>query len=650
VNLQTEERNVEHRGRSFLRHDIPASIVVFLVALPLCMGVAIASGVPVSAGLFTGIVAGIVVGSLAGCPLQVSGPAAGLAMIVYAMVQRFGFEMLGFIVLLAGILQMLAGAFRLGQWFRAVSPAVIKGMLAGIGVLILVSQSHVMLDARPTGSALRDLITIPDSIRKGFATHNFAGYEQRRFRLQQLRKANRLRRKQHPIHKQVIGMVHGEPEEAEILIIHRQQQLKQQAKQLVSLGNDQQRVLAAMERIGQDVIRFEEGVDTQRSKQIFDSLITTQNNMKDAVGDLQKGELFASVRSQNRVVESLDEYLSALKNHGLAAQLGLLTIAVVVLWPILAPERLTVIPGPLIATVLATSLAAGLTLPVVYVDLPENLLEEISFPDWTLLQQASWLPLIHAAVALAFVASAETLLCATATDRMHAGSRTKYSQELFAQGVGNSICGLIGALPMTGVIVRSTANLRSGGKTRASAILHGVWLLLFISFFAFLLESIPTSVLAAILVYTGFRLIDPSSIAELRRFGWGEVAIYASTVVVIVTVDLLTGILAGVVLAVAKLLHGLSGLRAELKGVPASDAHRLVLSGAATFLSLPKLASRLEEVPKNAKLEVSFRQLDYIDHACIDLLQTWSKRHESTGGEVQIDWDSLARKYDEETV
>src|SRR3954466_4539058 len=136
----------ENRLLNSLRHDFLASVVVFLVALPLCMGIAIASGAPPAAGLITGIVGGLIVAPLAGSPLQVSGPAAGLAVIVFEIVQKQGLAALGAILLLAGAIQLLAGALRLGQWFRAVSPAVIHGMLAGIGILILVSQFHVMLD------------------------------------------------------------------------------------------------------------------------------------------------------------------------------------------------------------------------------------------------------------------------------------------------------------------------------------------------------------------------------------------------------------------------------------------------------------------------------------------------------------------------
>src|SRR4051794_14858138 len=149
-------------------HDFSASLVVFLVALPLCMGIAVAAGVPVAAGVITGIVGGLVVGSLAGSPLQGSGPAAGLTVLVFEIVSDpgLGLPMLGVIVLGAGLLQIAAGLFRLGQWFRAVSPAVVEGMLAGIGVLIVASQFHVMLDDDPRGDGLANLRAFPEAVVK----------------------------------------------------------------------------------------------------------------------------------------------------------------------------------------------------------------------------------------------------------------------------------------------------------------------------------------------------------------------------------------------------------------------------------------------------------------------------------------------------
>jgi MFS superfamily sulfate permease-like transporter len=148
--------------------DALASVVVFLVALPLCMGVAIASGVSPMAGLITGIAGGLVVGLIAGSPLQVSGPAAGLTVLVWQLVQQQGMAMLGVIVLLAGLMQLAAGLLKLGQWFRAVSPAVIHGMLAGIGVLIFASQFHVMLDGKPIGSGMQNFAGILPALMQTF--------------------------------------------------------------------------------------------------------------------------------------------------------------------------------------------------------------------------------------------------------------------------------------------------------------------------------------------------------------------------------------------------------------------------------------------------------------------------------------------------
>jgi MFS superfamily sulfate permease-like transporter len=162
----TTEQSGKSDGSSFGR-DLMASVVVFLVALPLCMGIAIASGAPPALGLITGIIGGLIVGFLAGQPLQVSGPAAGLTVLVWELIQQFGLPALGLAVLVAGALQLAAGFAGLGRWFRAVSPAVVQGMLAGIGVLIFASQFHVMVDDAPRGGGLANLFSIPEAIYKG---------------------------------------------------------------------------------------------------------------------------------------------------------------------------------------------------------------------------------------------------------------------------------------------------------------------------------------------------------------------------------------------------------------------------------------------------------------------------------------------------
>jgi MFS superfamily sulfate permease-like transporter len=493
------------------RHDLLASVVVFLVALPLCMGIAIASGVPAekaaAVGILTGIIGGIVVGTFAGSPLLITGPAAGLSVLVYELIQKFGWEMIGLVVLISGGIQFVAGMLRLGQWFRAVSPAVIHGMLAGIGVLIVVSQFHIMLDDKPREDGIANILSLPEAVWRG--------------------------------------------------------------------------------------------------------IVPTEN-----------------------------------ANHDTAARVGILTIVILAFWKKVAPSRLKLIPPPLVAVTTATLVTVLLNLPIKQVTLPDALTSAITWPSISgLTNWAAWQPIVMAAVSIAFIASAETLLSASAVDQMHQGPRTRYDRELMAQGLGNMVSGCVGALPMTGVIVRSAANVQAGARSQKSEILHGVWLLMFVSLFPFILRWIPTASLAAILVYTGFKLINVKMIGELKKYGISEVLIYIATIVCIVAFDLLTGVLAGFGLSILKLLATFSHLHVRIEDEPRSGRTNLYLEGTATFLRLPRLAAKLEQVPAGRELHVHFEDLEYIDHACLDLLINWGKQHSATGGSLVIDWESLTARF-----
>ena len=189
--------------------------------------------------------------------------------------------------------------------------------------------------------------------------------------------------------------------------------------------------------------------------------------------------------------------------------------------------------------------------------------------------------------------------------------------------------------------MRSSANVAAGAKTRLSTILHGLWLLVFVAVLSFILRMIPTAALAAMLVYIGYKLVNIKAIKGLRKYGWSEVVIYVATVGMIVCTDLLTGVLTGIALSAAKLLYTFSHLETKLTIEPAGHKSTLSLVGAATFIRLPVLAEELEKVPGDAELHVDFEHLDYIDHACLDLLVNWGKQHESTGGSLVIDWDTL---------
>ena len=487
-------------GRDFL-----ASIVVFLVALPLCMGIAIASGAPPALGLITGIVGGLVVGSLAGSPLQVSGPAAGMAVLVYQLVNEHGLMMLGVVGLIAGALQLLAGVLKLGQWFRAISPSVIHGMLAGIGVLIFASQFHVMLDDAPRAGGLANIAAIPEAIIKVF------------------------------------------PADGSV--------------------------------------------------------------------------------------------------HHLAAMAGIITIATIILWNKFKPKRLALLPGPLLGVIVGTTFAVIFALPITLVAVPANLTDALNIPTTEALKSALDPDILTLGIVFAFVASAETLLCATAVDKMHIGVRTQYDKELRAQGIGNLICGALGALPMTGVIVRSAANVEAGATSRISAILHGGWLLLAVVAFPFVLNEIPTAVLAAILVYTGYKLVNVAQIRKIAEFGRQELAIYFVTLIGVVAIDLLTGVILGFVLATMKLVYTFSHLSIKVTHDAETNRSDVWMTGSATFFSIPQLSSALENAPRGAEVHIHVEKLDYIDHACLEMLASWEKLHHSTGGSLIVEWNELVERY-----
>ncbi len=622
--------------------DFLASVVVFLVALPLCVGIAIASGVPVAAGLITGIVGGLVVGWIAGAPLQVSGPAAGLTVIVFDLVRQHGLEVLGIAVLIGGALQLAAGLLRYGRWFRAVSPAVIHGMLAGIGVLILSSQFHVMVDDVPKGNGIENLLSIPEAIRKGSPMPELGTIEERSARRDLLQQFGTLHEQQVQLRELVAERIPSTPQAPEHgHEAHHSTPLLPDRSQLEPLAVKQQQLSDQLTILVEQL--DSRGViqavrDPVRLKVAATALL---KQSQIALDDLQQARVGQVRASQASIEEGLGTVLGELKNHDWAAKIGLLTILVLVLWKVFSPARLKLVPAPLLAVIIATIVTALLKLPVLYVEVPDNLWNEIHFPSLAVVQSVSWSVVIQSGLMLAVVASTATLLCATAVDQMQSETRTNYNRELAAQGIGNMICGLLGALPMTGVIVRSSANVEAGGKTRLATILHGLWLLVFVSLLAFILRMIPTAALAAMLVYIGYKLINFDAIRELRKYGWGEVAIYAATVGMIVCTDLLSGVLTGIGLAAVKLLYTVSHLVVSLDVDQTNRKATLSLSGAATFIRLPMLAEELDQVPGDVELHVDFEHLDYIDHACLDLLMNWDKQHEATGGTLVIDWDTL---------
>ncbi|MFF3451395.1 SulP family inorganic anion transporter [Streptomyces sp. NPDC002667] len=454
--------------------DLFASLVVFLVALPLCVGVAIASGVPAELGLVTGIVGGLVAGALPGSSLQVSGPAAGLTVLVYEAVRSYGVQALGVLVLGAGLVQLGLGVLRLGRWFRAVSVAVVQGMLAGIGLVLIAGQVYAMGDAAAPSDGL--------------------------------------------------GKIAG----------------------LVSLAGAADPVALAV---------------------------------------------------------------------------GGATVAVLLLWPRWR-RGARVVPAPLLAVALASAVTGTFGLAVRRVEI-QGLFDAVRPPSTADLGRLTEVGVIGTVLAFALIASAESLFSAAAVDRLHQGPRTDYDRELIAQGAGNAVCGMLGALPMTAVIVRSAANVHAGARTKASRVLHGVWLLLFTAVVPAVLGLIPVAALAGLLVHAGCKLVPVREVRALWRGHRGEVGVLAVTAVAIVLGNLFEGVLVGLALAVAKTAWDISHVHVETEDRGAAGLVVRVV-GNATFLRLPKLLDALEALPRDRVVRLELGGLRHVDHACAAALDAWA--------------------------
>lgn len=482
-----------------LKDDLPASIVVFLVAMPLCLGIAMASGAPLFSGLISGIIGGIIVGSLSGSPLGVSGPAAGLAVIVLnAITDLGGFEVFLLAVVLAGVIQVVLGFLRAGIIAYFFPSSVIHGMLAGIGILIFMKQ-------------------IP---------HAF-GYD------------------------------------------------------------------------------------------------------KDPEGDFG----FAQVDGENTFTElwNMINYISP----------GVLIVAVsslvvLILWetPLFKKLKFTkLIQGPLVAVTL------GIILNILFISIPSltidkshlvsipvaesaaSFFENFSFPDLS----AFGNPQVYiTAIVIAVVASLETLLCVEASDKQDPLKRvTPTNRELKAQGVGNIISGLIGGLPVTQVIVRSSANTQSGGKTKASTILHGFLLLISIIFIPHVLNYIPLGTLAAILFVVGYKLAKPALFKKIYKQGWEQFLPFIITIIGMLLTDLLMGIALGMIVAIFIILRNNFKVpfEYERENLEGKDRVTITLSQDVTFLNKASVQKMLAEIPDNMHVELDATNTHFMHHDVVEIIE-----------------------------
>jgi len=499
----------------YLKNDLPASIVVFFVALPLCLGIALASGAPLFSGVIAGIVGGIVVGSLSGSKIGVSGPAAGLAAIVLTAIGALGgYQNFLVAVVLGGIIQIVFGILKAGVIGYYFPSSVIKGMLTGIGIIIILKQ-------------------IP----------HFFGYD-------------------------------AEPE-------------------------------------GADSFFEPSGENT------FSALLN--------IGD-------------NLILGSLI--------------VGVVGLLVMLVWDnILAKKAkfFQVLQGPLVAVVIGivfyVSTKGSDTFAIakshlVSVPIPEDaasFIAQFSFPNFGAIGDPQiWIT----AFTIALVASLETLLCVEATDKLDPNKNvTPTNRELLAQGTGNVISGLIGGLPITQVIVRSSANIQSGGRTKMSAIVHGFFLLISVILIPTLLNMIPLSVLAAILLIVGYKLAKPKLFMQMYRLGWKQFIPFIVTVLGIIFADLLIGIglglAVGIVVILIKSFQNSHFLHIEDKS---DGMHRIKMTFAeeVTFFNKGAILNELDSLPRDTYLELDVRKTRYLDNDIIEILDDFAFKAKERNIDIQL--------------
>ena len=488
-----------------LKHDLPASIVVFFVAVPLCLGIALASGAPLFAGIIAGIVGGIVVGVASGSPLGVSGPAAGLAVIVLTSITTLGGSWPAFLtaVVLAGIIQLILGYAKAGFIAHFFPSSVIKGMLTGIGLLIILKQ-------------------IPHALGWDKDMEGDDAFVQ----------------------------ADGQNTFSEIF----------KAFDFVTPGAF---LIAAI---------------SLAILILWDKIL------------IKKHKIFQLIQAPIVVV-----FLGILMNY--FYQNGILNFS-------LAADQVVRIPVPHSAT---------------------EFFGQFTFPDFSAITN---LEVWKIAFVIAIVASLETLLCVEATDKLDTDKRiTPTNRELKAQGLGNVISGLIGGLPITQVIVRSSANINFGGKTKMSAILHGVFLLMSALTIASILNRIPLASLAAILLMVGYKLAKPSLFKQMYKLGWEQFVPFTATVIAILATDLLKGITIGMLFGIFYTLRHSYRNSHHLKVIKTNEEvhelHHLVLAEEVSFFNKASVIKVLDAIPANSKVIIDCSKSISIAYDVIELIKDY---------------------------
>ncbi|GIL21932.1 MAG: sulfate permease [Bacteroidota bacterium] len=485
--------------RSYWSSDFPSSVVVFLVALPLCLGIALASGAPLFSGLMAGIVGGIVIGSLSGSSLSVSGPAAGLTSIVLVAINDLGtFEIFLLSVMVAGAIQVVLGLLRAGSIGHFFPAAVIKGMLAGIGLILILKQ-------------------IPHAV--GFD----ADYE------------------------------------------------------------------------------GDESFFQQDGRNTFSEILESLNH-------ITPGAVIISIVSVLLlIVWSSNKLLRYKFFRVVPAPLGVVLIGVGLnlIFKLVSPQ-------------LAITAQHLVSLPS-YSE--SGMSAFFTFPDFSAWQN----PKIYTtAITLAIVASLETLLSIEASDKMDPAHRsTPLNRELCAQGVGNAVSGLLGGLPVTSVIVRSSANVNAGARSKASTISHGVILMLSVVLVPHILELIPLSCLAGILLVTGYKLTKPSAFVSMFKKGYTQFLPFVATVLAVLFTNLLFGVFLGIVVALIFIL--ITNFKKAIIVVSEGEWYLIRFTKDVTFLNKAALRQELAGIPEDAQLVIDATPAGFVDNDIIETINDFTE-------------------------
>ena len=324
---------------------------------------------------------------------------------------------------------------------------------------------------------------------------------------------------------------------------------------------------------------------------------------------------------------------------------------IIIIWDALPYKKIKALPAALIAVISATLLANILHFDINYIQIGDNFWGDANFLKISSLSHIFDIKVLISALVITFIASAETLLTSTAIDKMSTKSKTDYDKEIIAQGVGNALSGIVGGLPITGVIVRSAANINADAQTRMSTILHGLWILLFVSFFPFILNFIPVSSLAAILVYTGYKLVDIDAAKHIFKLSKGEFAIYIITLTAILFTNLFEGILVGFFCALVKSAYKVLKVDIDTEYNEKTNTIIAKVHGNITFIQLPTLIEALESLPRDKNITLCSERLHYIDHACIDFIKEWEKERRAEieqkglSYDVHVAWEQMKETY-----